>query len=164
VNRKGVHLQRLFPETEMAAANSCRRGRGCSDGQERILVVDDEEPLAIMMQDTLTELGYTVTRTISSREALQLVRLDPSKFDLVMTDFTMPDLTGMDLAREIFTFRSDMPIILCTGFSHMVNENSARAAGMRAFIMKPLTKGEIARTVRKVLDERTAIVSGRRAR
>jgi DNA-binding NarL/FixJ family response regulator len=74
-------------------------------------------------------------------------------FDLVITHQTTPGLTGLDPTKEIIALRSDMPIILCTGFSHLVDPDSAKAAGIKSFVMKPLTKKEIARTVRKVLDE-----------
>ena len=122
-------------------------------GSERILFVDDEEAIVEMGEDILAELGYDITSRMSSRGALELFRLDPSRFDLVITDQTMPEMTGIDLAREIFAIRADMPIIMCTGFSHLVDADKAAAAGIRAFAMKPLTKREIARTIRRVLDE-----------
>ena len=106
-----------------------------------------------MGEEILTELGYDVTSRTSSREALALFRTDPSRFDLVITDQTMPDMTGVELAKEILAIRPDMPVIMCTGFSHLVDEEAAREAGIKAFAMKPLTKREIARTIRKVLDE-----------
>ena len=121
-------------------------------GRERILFIDDEEPLAEMGQEILAELGYQVESKTSSREALAALRLDPSRFDLVVTDQTMPEMTGVELAGEILAIRADMPVILCTGYSLTANEESAKAAGIRAFVMKPLTKNEIARTIRKVLD------------
>jgi CheY-like chemotaxis protein len=104
-------------------------------------------------EEILAELGYDVTSKTNSRGALAPFRLDPSRFDLVVTDQTMPEMTGVQLAREILTLRPDMPIIMCTGFSHMVDADQATAVGIRAFVMKPLTKKEIARTIRKVLDE-----------
>ncbi|MGD0231176.1 MAG: PAS domain S-box protein [Syntrophorhabdales bacterium] len=133
-------------------------GTGTSDdtmiptGTERILFVDDEEALMEMGEGILAELGYEVTSRTSSREALSLLKQDPFRFDLVITDQTMPDMTGIELAREVLALRADMPIIMCTGFSHLVDDSKAKAAGIRAFAMKPLTKREIARTARKVLD------------
>jgi len=106
-----------------------------------------------MGEDVLAELGYEVTSRTSSREALTLVKDDPSRFDLVITDQTMPEMTGIELAKEVLALRADMPIIMCTGFSYVVDADKARAAGIKAFAMKPLTKREIARTVREVLDE-----------
>ena len=120
-------------------------------GSERILFVDDEEPLAEMGEELLAELGYEVLSRTSSEEALALLKEDPSRFDLVVTDQTMPGMTGVELAKEILALRPDMPVILCTGFSHLVDEKSARAAGIKAFVMKPLTKQEIAKAIRKAL-------------
>jgi PAS domain S-box-containing protein len=122
-------------------------------GSDRILFVDDEEALVEMGEDILAELGYEVASRISSREALEFLKLDPTRFDLVITDQTMPEMTGVELAKEVLAIRPDMPIIMCTGFSYVVDADKARAAGIKAFAMKPLTKREIARTIRKVLDE-----------
>ena len=113
---------------------------GVPMGTERVLFVDDEELLAEMGQEILEDLGYQVTVTTSSTEALALFRSDPHQFDLVITDVTMPEITGVELAREILSLRADIPIIMCTGFSHLVDADAAKAAGVRAFTMKPLTK------------------------
>ena len=94
-----------------------------------------------MGEELLAELGYNVTSRTNSKEALALLKEDPYRFDLVISDQTMPDITGVELAKEIIALRPDMPVILCTGFSHTVDEKSARAAGINAFAMKPLTKG-----------------------
>jgi DNA-binding NtrC family response regulator len=83
---------------------------------------------------------------------MALFRTDPSRYDLIVTDQTMPEMTGMELAMEVMTLKPGVPVILCTGFSHMVDAGSAAAAGVRAFATKPLTKLEIARILRKVLD------------
>ena len=122
-------------------------------GSERILFVDDEEALMEMGEDLLTELGYEVTSRMSSKEALSLFAADPSRFDLVITDQTMPEMTGVELAKEVLAIRADMPIIMCTGFSYLVDEDKAKAAEIKAFAMKPLTKNEIAKTIRKVLEK-----------
>ena len=122
-------------------------------GSERILFVDDEETLVEVGENVLAELGYEVTSRMNGKEALALFSADPSRFDLVITDQTMPEMTGVELAKEVLALRGDMPIIMCTGFSYAVDANKAEAAGIRAFAMKPLTKREIARTIRKVLDE-----------
>ena len=121
-------------------------------GSERILFVDDEEVLVEMGEDILAELGYEVTSRMNGREALALFKLDPSRFDLVITDQTMPEMTGVELAKEILAIRADMPIIICTGFSYVVDADKAKTAGIKAFAMKPLTKKEIAKTIGKVLD------------
>jgi PAS domain S-box-containing protein len=120
-------------------------------GHERVLFVDDEEALVEMGEELLSGLGYEVTCCTSSSKALTRFRRDPSRFDLVVTDQTMPGMTGVQLAAELLAIRP-IPVILCTGFSHTTNEESARAAGIKGFVMKPLTKREIAKTIRKVLD------------
>jgi signal transduction histidine kinase len=122
-------------------------------GRERILFIDDEEDLATLGAEMLTDLGYRVMSGTRAEEVLELFRLDSSRFDLVITDQTMPEMTGVGLAKEILAIRPDIPILMCTGFSQLVDADSARAAGIKAFAMKPLTKREIALTIRKVLDE-----------
>jgi len=122
-------------------------------GHERILFVDDEEELAAMGDEMLTDLGYRVTSKTASSEALALFRLDPSRFDLVITDQTMPEMTGEELVKEILALRADMPIVMCTGYSPLVGDDTAKAAGIKGFAMKPLTRKEIATTIRKVLDQ-----------
>jgi PAS domain S-box-containing protein len=122
-------------------------------GSERVLFIDDEEALVEMGEDILAELGYDVTSRMNGREALALFKADPSRFDLVITDQTMPEMTGVELAKAILALRPDMPVIMCTGFSYAVDADKAKAAGIKAFAMKPLTKREIARTIRQVLDE-----------
>jgi PAS domain S-box-containing protein len=122
-------------------------------GHEKVLFIDDEKALGEMGQELLEELGYQVTVKGNSMDALSVIRSDPSAFDLIITDQTMPEMTGVQLAKEILALRPDIPIILCTGFSHLVDANQAKAAGIKGFAMKPLTKREIARTIRQVLDE-----------
>ena len=122
-------------------------------GHERILFIDDEADLAAMGDEMLTDLGYRVTARTGAREALALFRLDPSRFDLVITDQTMPEMTGQELVSEILALRADTPVIMCTGYSPLVDADIAKTAGVRAFALKPLTKAEIAATIRQVLDE-----------
>jgi PAS domain S-box-containing protein len=122
-------------------------------GHEKVLFVDDEEALAEMGQELLERLGYRVTTRTSSLDALATLKANPAAYDLIITDQTMPEMTGAELAEAVLAVRRDMPVILCTGFSHIVDADQARAAGVRAFAMKPLTKREIAETIRRVLDE-----------
>jgi len=122
-------------------------------GTERILFVDDEETIVLMTQQTLERLGYQVTPRTSSVEALEAFRAQPDNFDLVITDFTMPNMTGIELASKLLEIRPEIPIIICTGFSEVIDKNRAKAAGIREYVMKPIVKEEIARTIRKVLDE-----------
>lgn len=122
-------------------------------GTERILLVDDEHILAEMSRTMLEYLGYQVTALSDSLEALALFRGDPGRFDLVMTDQTMPALTGIDLAQRLLAIRPDLPIILCTGYSSIVSEEKAKALGIKGFVMKPLAIKEISALIRSVLDQ-----------
>jgi CheY-like chemotaxis protein len=141
-----------FPKVAEGSLPAAVSHEALPTGSERILFVDDEEALVEMGEELLAELGYEVLSRTSSAEALALLREDPSQFDLVITDQTMPEMTGVELAKAMLALRPDLPVILCTGFSHTVDEEAAKNAGIRAFVMKPLTKTEIARTIRKVLD------------
>ena len=124
-------------------------------GKERILVVDDEPALAMVVKQMLERLGYTVEYRTSGSEALHMFRLDPSKtpFDLVITDMTMPHLTGLDLARELLKLHPDFPIILCTGFSEKMDAEKAKGLGIQGFLMKPVILNELAGMIRKTLNE-----------
>ena len=123
-------------------------------GHESILFVDDEDLLAQLNGERLKSLGYEVVTTTSSREALAIFRAEPERFDLVITDYTMPHLTGIDLANQLLTIRGDIPIILCTGHSDAVSPEIAKEKGIRAFLMKPLSKQEMAEAIRRVLDSK----------
>jgi CheY-like chemotaxis protein len=122
-------------------------------GNERILLVDDEETLVHMVSDMLAEIGYEVTARMSSRDALELFRLDPQRFDLVITDFTMPEMTGAELARELIAIRPDIPVILCSGLSLTLDDGQINEWGIRTLIRKPILKKDLARAVREVLDQ-----------
>jgi len=122
-------------------------------GNERILFIDDEEMLAEVGKRILERLGYDVTTRTSSLEALELFKAKPGYFDLVITDMSMPNMTGEQLSKEVMKIRQDIPIILCTGFSHIIAKEKAREIGIRAFAMKPLVTKDLAETVRKVLDD-----------
>jgi len=121
-------------------------------GKGRILFVDDEELLMKMGREMLEMLGYTVTSRDSSKEALETFMAAPNLFDLVITDQTMPEMTGIDLARRMLQIRPDVPIILCTGYSPLVDEESAKLIGIREFAIKPLTMASIAQLIRKTLN------------
>jgi len=120
-------------------------------GTERIMFVDDEPPIAKLGKQLLERLGYSVEARTSSIEALELFKAKPEYFDLIITDMTMPYLTGDNLAREIFKIREKIPIILCTGFSEQITEEKAARLGISAFLMKPLVKRELSEAVRKAL-------------
>ena len=121
-------------------------------GTEHILFVDDEELLVEWGQAALERLGFTVTAMTDSIEALKLFSVDPSRFDLIILDQTMPKLTGLHLARELLAIRTNIPIILCTGHSDSVSSQKVREAGIRDFLMKPLGKQQLAEAIRRVLN------------
>jgi len=121
------------------------------NGNEHILFVDDEKTLAVLGQKMLESLGYRVTSETNSHEALKLFRSRPDSIDLVITDMTMPGLTGRELAREMISIRPDIPVIMCSGYAEFVNEDEAREAGIREFLMKPYMVGRLAQSIRRVL-------------
>jgi CheY-like chemotaxis protein len=123
-----------------------------SGGNERILIVDDEDMLVELNKQRLARLGYNVVATTSSMDALHIFRQGPDSFDLVITDETMPNLTGMDLATELLNVRAGIPILLCTGHSDKVSMERARKVGIKAVLTKPLDKREMAEAVRRALD------------
>ncbi len=118
---------------------------------ERILFVDDEPVIANMMQESLESLGYFVTVFTRSVEALEAYQKNPGDFDLVITDMTMPEMTGVDLTKKLLALQPGLPIILCTGFSEAVNETKAKALGVREYIKKPVEQLVLAKTVKKAL-------------
>ncbi len=122
-------------------------------GDERILLVDDELPITESIQKILAFHGYHVTAKTSSIEALEAFRLAPHAFDLVLTDQTMPYLTGDQLVLEMKKIRADIPIILCTGFSAKIDDIKAKALGIDAFLLKPVLRKEMSEIIRSVLDK-----------
>ena len=123
-------------------------------GKERILFVDDEDVLALLGKEMLAGLGYDVVERTSSLEALKLFQSGPDRFDLVITDMTMPNMTGIELAQEIMRIRPGIPVILCTGFSKAVTPEMVKAIGLIDVIMKPIVKGQIAAAIRRGLDKK----------
>ncbi|MFZ1986990.1 MAG: response regulator [Desulfatitalea sp.] len=116
------------------------------------MLVDDEAMVLDMTREMLMTLGYDVVSESGGAEALNTFQLQPNRFDLVITDQTMPQMTGKRLAQEIMLIRPDLPIILCTGFSASINEEQALSMGIRAFIRKPILRNELAAIVRRALD------------
>ena len=125
---------------------------GIPRGTERVLFIDDEEFLSELGRDFLEGLGYKVTAMTDPAQAVALFLRHPSNFDLVFTDMTMPGTTGLEIARSLLDKRSDIPIILCTGYSDDVSTEKAMAMGIRGFLMKPLSRNEMATAIRQVLD------------
>lgn len=151
--QNGTTFRVFFPLTSKESKKEADLFENIPTGRERILFIDDEEFLVYMGKDMLERLGYQVTIKTSSSDALAIFRNDPEKFDLVITDQTMPGMTGSDLAMKMLQIRKDLPIILCTGYSSVISAEEAKAMGIREFVLKPMIKGDIAKIVRKVLDE-----------
>jgi PAS domain S-box-containing protein len=120
-------------------------------GCERILMVDDEQPLVEIGKQMLERLGYSVATRTSSVEALELFKANPHRFDLVITDIVMPNMSGDKLAQKMMVIRADIPIILCTGYSEKLSRQEAADMGIRSFLMKPLVMRDLADTVRQAL-------------
>jgi CheY-like chemotaxis protein len=148
---QGTIFKVYFPVHDQQVFSQPQNGTSLPTGTEHILLVDDEPMLAELGQTLLEWLGYTVTACTNSIEALSVFQKQPEVFHAVITDQTMPGLTGTDFARQLLKIRPDLPIILCTGFSNLVDEEQAKALGIKGFAMKPLTGREIATLLRTVL-------------
>ena len=125
---------------------------GATNGNEHILLIDDEEQIIDIERRILENLGYEVTPKIDSEEALAEFSARPDRFDLVITDMTMPKITGDRLARRLMDINPQIPVILCTGFNEAITEEKALAMGIDKFVMKPIVKNELANAIRTVLD------------
>ena len=127
-------------------------------GNEHILLVDDEEPIAQMVKTILERLGYCVTSRSGSIEALELFKVKYDAFDLVITDMTMPNITGDQLAKKILAVNPDIPIIILTGFSERINKDRIESMGIKGLLMKPVLTSDIALEIRRVLDQNQNVV------
>jgi DNA-binding NtrC family response regulator len=150
---KGTIFSIFFPAVEKEAVIETETAEEVPTGNERILFVDDMESMVFIGQNRLEKLGYRVETRMNPVEALELFRADPHRFDLVITDMAMPRMTGDRLVKEMLKIRPDLPTILCTGFSEKIDEIKAKEIGICEYIEKPLTMIDLAKAVRKVLDE-----------
>jgi len=152
---EGTTFEIYLPEIEFKKdALTSRAETRCLNGTERILFIDDEQILVKATKERLRYLGYRVVTRTSSIEALDLFQKHPEQFDLVISDIIMPVMTGDKLALEFMKIRPDIPIILCTGYSEHITEEKAKELGVREFLMKPFEIEDLAKTIRKVLDEK----------
>lgn len=151
---KGTTFHVFLPLIEGEEPVSSRIFGPTPTGNERILYVDDEKLLTDLFGQLMKPLGYKVTTKTSSTEALKLFKSKPDDFDLLITDQSMPDLTGVEMAIEFLKIRPNMPIILCTGYSNKIAPKEAKEIGIKEFMMKPLHKRLLAATIRKVFDEK----------
>lgn len=151
---EGTTFHIFFPRIERELTFKTEVPEHFLMGNERVLFVDDEQAIVDMGKQMLEALGYKVVAKTSSTEALEAFRAHPDKFDIVITDQTMPHITGEMLAKKLMRIRHDIPIILCTGYSKVITEEKAKAMGIREFVMKPIVTRDIAETIRNVLDEK----------
>jgi signal transduction histidine kinase/ActR/RegA family two-component response regulator len=152
--RKGTTFQVNLPIIEDAeVVTEFEPSNGAAKGNEHILLIDDEEQIISMEQKMLENLGYQVTARTDSIEALDEFAKQPQDFDLVITDMTMPHMSGDELAQKLLDIKPDIPVILCTGFNEDITEEKALSMGIQKFVMKPVIKNDLATSIRTVLDQ-----------
>ncbi|MCP3872144.1 MAG: PAS domain S-box protein [Desulfobacteraceae bacterium] len=145
-----IYLPLMKKTSEIAAITQVE---GTAIGTESILLVDDEVSVAKLEAQMLSRLGYQVTVETDSNEALSSFTANPNFFDLVISDMTMPNMTGDQLAKKILSIQPETPIVICTGFSERINKEQAEMLGVKGFLMKPVVKSDMAQMIRNVLDE-----------
>jgi signal transduction histidine kinase/ActR/RegA family two-component response regulator len=148
---KGTTFDLYFPLNDEAADKELSEEKRLPVGKERILFVDDERELVTALSSGLESLGYDVVPSLGPEDALDAFRANSEGFDLVITDMTMPKMTGDRLARELMKIKPEIPIILCTGYTELLNEEQAKKMGLKALIMKPILLQEMAMTIRDIL-------------
>ncbi len=149
---KGTSFSIFFPIVTEKPEKEFKIKGELPGGNEAILFVDDEESITDVIQKILERIGYRVESKLDPEEALELFKSKPEYFDLVITDMTMPQMTGAKLSEKLIEIRSDIPIIICSGHSSLMDEEKSRQLGIAAYVMKPVSMSEIAKTIRKVLD------------
>ena len=145
-----VYLPEIMTQDKVAET---KEHKILPSGTEHILIVDDEASIAAIQARMLKKLGYQVTSVTDSIKALERFRDNPEKFDLVITDQTMPHISGSELAKRMLEIKPDIPIILCTGYSSLISKEKSRSLGIRHFLMKPVLMDELAKSVRSILDD-----------
>jgi CheY-like chemotaxis protein len=154
---KGTTFQILFPKLSVCVADEKKTPEpSIQSGTEQVWVLDDDDAIARMVQKMLQNLGYTTRAFIRSDQLIDEFKKSGDCVDLVITDMTMPTFTGVELAQQLIRLRADIPIILCTGFSENIDATRAKEIGIREYLLKPIVMKELARTVRRVLDEKTS--------
>jgi PAS domain S-box-containing protein len=149
---QGTTFDILLPRIEKSPEHEFAQEEPLARGNETILFVDDETMIVGLAQKMLESLGYHVIPKTVAAEALELFTQTPDRFDLVVTDMTMPKMTGLDLAQKLIQIRSDLPIVLCSGFVQNIDEATAARYGIRGLVSKPILKRDIAAKVRSALD------------
>ena len=151
---KGTTFKLYLPLLKKSAEKESKSPHAeIETGNEHILLVDDEPSIAKLEQQMLERLGYKVTVRTSSIEALEAFKIKSDQFDMVLSDMSMPNMTGDQLAGEMKKIKPDIPVIICTGFSDRINRDNAKEIGVNAFLMKPIVRTDLAKKIRQVLDE-----------
>jgi CheY-like chemotaxis protein len=152
---KGTTFHVYLPVLEGVEPSSDERiVVGSLTGTERILFVDDEAAIIEIASEALEELGYHVTAKNDPSEALECFRSNAREFDIVITDLTMPKMTGIQMVREMKKIREDIPIILCTGYRQLVETEDIHSAGISSVVAKPATSSDLAQALRRLMDSR----------
>ena len=157
---KGTTITLYFPAcdtdgkltTELKQPTNNQTKQATKQGQ-KILVVDDEEPVAKLISEFLELINYRVEYTTSSLEALRCFKASPSNYDLIITDQAMPELTGLDLINEVRKIDPNIPIVICSGYSDVVNETNARDKGASYYLPKPIDEAVLIHTVSNLFDQ-----------
>ena len=149
---KGTTFTVFFPIVEEEEHRVVDEDQQLTVGDERILFIDDEEVQTEFSKNLLERLGYSVETETSSKYALAKFKADPSAFDIVITDMTMPNLSGDELSRELLSIRPDIPIILCTGYSQKITKTDALQMGIKGFVHKPFSIEQMAQAIRHALE------------
>lgn len=155
---EGTTFEVLLPEAKKIPAVSARKAVAPPHGKGHILVVDDEKYIVDLQKEMLDQLGYEVTARYSSLDALDAFRSNPHRFDLILTDQTMPQMTGVELAMEALGIRPGIPIVLCTGLSENINMERAGKTGLAALLMKPMSLQDLAETIHRILNEPETVI------
>jgi CheY-like chemotaxis protein len=148
---EGSTFEVLLPRMQKKTLPEKEQPLSALKGDGRLLLVDDEADLVELEKEMVELLGYSATAVSESAAALALFKEDPDKYDLVLTDQTMPHMTGIELARELVSIRPDIPVVLITGYRDVIDAELAREAGVKAVIVKPMTRAEIGKTIKELL-------------
>lgn len=149
---EGTTFTIYLPVTDLEPARKNEIGTNLPKGEEHILLVDDEEVLIQINTELLQHLGYQISSSTNSVQALELIKKEADRFDLVISDYNMPDMNGLQLAHQINSLRTDLPIIICTGYADKVDLARAEAIGIKKILFKPLSLAILSDGVRKILD------------
>lgn len=150
---EGTTFEVLLPISQSAEAVENKTPTTLPRGSERIVFIDDEEPLVDIAKNALSKLGYQVKGFTNPTQALGSIKSDPAGVDLVITDQTMPSMTGIQVAEQVKNLRSDLPVLLCTGFSNTVSNEKLSQSGVDQLLMKPISRSRLAQTIRSLLDK-----------